>query len=288
MIADYHSITENYDPKEKPKQILDLASDFLAAGLDPKKSTIFLQSQVPEHTELSWIFSTITPVSELVRMTQYKDKAARQETNINAGLFTYPILQAVDVLIYKPAFVPVGDDQLQHLEITNDITRRFNKKFGQTFNKIKPLLTKTPRVMSITEPNRKMSKSEPAGCVDMTDSPEEIERKVKGAVTDTSPTSKEKSPGVANLFLLLENFGTQSDVKKFENDHKSGSIRYSELKDILAERIADHFADFRAKRKEFAKNPTAIKKIILDGSKKAKKIASATLAEVKEKIGLKI
>ena len=287
MIADYHSITEDYDPKEKPQQIIDLALDYLAAGLDPKKSVIFLQSLVPEHTELTWIFASGTPVSELNRMTQYKDKASRQQKNINAGLFTYPILQAVDILIYKPQAVPIGHDQLQHLELTNKIARKFNARFGKTFPEVKALLTKTPRVMSLNEPLKKMSKSDPTGCLFITDGPADIETKIKRAVTDTAPDGK-KSPGVENLFVLLENFGTKTDVKKFENDHKSGSIRYSELKEVLAERIADYFADFRAKRKEFAKNPAATKKTIHDGSKKAKKIASATLAEVKEKIGLKI
>lgn len=286
MLADYHSITEDYDAKQKPQQILDLALDYLAIGLDPKKSVIFLQSLVPEHTELSWIFSTITPASELARMTQYKDKASRQEKNINAGLFTYPVLQAVDILIYKPRFVPVGDDQLQHLEFNNEIVRRFNNRFGKTFEKIQPLLTKAPRVMSMVAPNKKMSKSEPEGCVYITDTPQEIVAKIRKAVTDTGPEGTEKSQGVANLFLLLENFGTSTDIKKFNDTHAAGTIRYAELKEVLAQRVADHFANFRKKRAKLSKNITGIKKILISGSKQAQKVASATLAEVKQKIGL--
>ena len=288
MIADYHSITEDYDQKEKPKQIVDLMLDFMAAGLDPKRSTLFLQSMVSEHTELAWIFDTIIPMSELERMTQYKDKSSRQGKNINAGLFTYPALMVADILLYKPAVVPVGDDQTQHLEITRKIVKKFNDKFGQTFKEPKMLLTKTPRIMSLSEPSKKMSKSEPSGCLFITDEPEDIEKKIKRAVTDTSPDGKTKSAGVANLFLLLENFGAKTDITKFEADHKAGKIRYSELKETLAKRISGHFVDFRKKRKELEKNPAKVKNTILEGSKKAKKVTSTTLAEVKEEIGLKI
>ena len=286
FIADYHSLTEDYDPKEKARQTLDLALDFFALGLDPKKSTIFLQSQIPEHTELAWIFNTLASTGELERMTQYKDKAARQQKNINAGLFTYPVLQAADILLYRPQLVPVGNDQLQHLELTNTIARRFNHRFGQTFTTVKPLMTNTPRVMSLSNPNKKMSKSESTGCLFINDEPKEIEKKIKRAVTDTSPVGKEKSPGVANLFVLLQNFGTSKDVEKFEAAYSAGNIKYAELKAVLSQRIADYFSDFRKRRKKLAQNPEGIKKRIFAGSKKAKKIASATLADVKGKIGL--
>ncbi|MCL5436216.1 MAG: tryptophan--tRNA ligase [Patescibacteria group bacterium] len=285
MVADYHSVTEDYAPAEKRQQIINLTLDFLAAGLDPKISTIFLQSLVPEHLELAWIFDTVTPVAELERMTQYKDKANRQEKNINAGLFTYPVLQAADILIYKPQAVPVGSDQLQHLEITNTIGRKFNRRFGPTFQETKPLLTATPKVMSLSEPAKKMSKSEPAGCVYLTDEPEEILHKIKRAVTDTAP-GKDKTPGVANLFTLLSEFGSAEDIKRFEAAHLNGTIRYAELKEILATRIAEHFADFREERKKLAKDPDKIIKLLKTDSAKAEKLAAKTLAEVKQKIGL--
>ncbi|MBI4054190.1 MAG: tryptophan--tRNA ligase [Candidatus Doudnabacteria bacterium] len=286
MIADYHSITEDYDPETKPQQIIDLALDFLALGLDPKKSIIFLQSQVPQHLELAWIFSTLTPVSELVRMTQYKDKAARQEKNINAGLFTYPVLQAVDILIYRPQFVPVGQDQLQHLELANDIAKKFNRRFGETFQAIKPLLTPAARVMGLLDPAKKMSKSEPEGCLFLTDEPEELAKKLKKAVTDTAPTGPEKTPGVANLFDLLDHFGTKDHIERFHQLYKNRTIKYAELKGLLADRVADHFAEFRQRRKALAGKPETIKQILAAGSNAAKKIAIRTLAEVKQKIGL--
>src|SRR3990167_506738 len=158
-VVDMHSLTADYKPAEKREQIMATVIELLASGIDPKKSTIFIQSQVPQHAELAWYFATLTPVSFLERMTQYKDKAARQKENINAGLFTYPVLQAADILLYKPFGVPAGEDQLQHLELANDIARKFNARFGSTFEQIKPLLTKTPRVMSLLEPSKKMSKS---------------------------------------------------------------------------------------------------------------------------------
>jgi tryptophanyl-tRNA synthetase len=287
FVADLHSITENYNPEKKQQEILDLALDFLAAGLDPKKSTLFVQSLIPEHLELAWIFDVITPVAELERMTQYKDKSAKQTKNINAGLLTYPVLQAADILIYKPQFVPVGHDQLQHLELSNEIARRFNNRFGTVFEPIKPLLTQTPRVMSLLDPAKKMSKSDGNG-IYLADEPEEILEKIKKAVTDTAPDGKTKSPGVANLFGLLEQFGKEEDVKRFNIAHKTGTIRYSELKETLAQRIAEHFAAFREKRKHLSESPEKVIALLKSGGTKARKIASQTLTEVKEKIGLKI
>ncbi|MEK7178455.1 MAG: tryptophan--tRNA ligase, partial [Patescibacteria group bacterium] len=152
FIADYHSITENCDPKQKSKEILDLATDLLALGLDPKKSVIFQQSQILFHTELAWIFNTIVKIPELERMTQFKDKAKEQKQNINIGLFDYPVLMAADILIYKAEAVPVGEDQIQHLELTREIARRFNDKFGKIFPEPKSILTETPKIMSLTDP----------------------------------------------------------------------------------------------------------------------------------------
>lgn len=165
FLADLHSLTEDYSPKEKAKQVLELTADFLAAGLKPNKSVIFQQSQIPAHSELAWIFQTVTPLGEAERMTQFKDKAARQKENINLGLLTYPTLMAVDILIYSPDVVPVGDDQSQHLEFTRTLARRFNKKFGATFREPKGLFTHASRIMSLKDPSKKMSKSDPASCL---------------------------------------------------------------------------------------------------------------------------
>ncbi len=285
MIADYHSITENYSPAEKPREVLELAADFLALGIDPSKSVIFVQSELPEHTELAWIFSTLTPIAFLERMTQFKDKAKLQKTNINAGLFNYPVLQAADVLLYKPTAVPVGEDQLQHLELTNDIARKFNFKYGKTFDLVKPLLTKAPRVTSLLEPRKKMSKSDPKGCLFLTDDVKTIEKKLARAVTDTG---KEQimGEGVKNLFTLLQIFGEPDQYEFYLEAHKSGNVRYADLKTNLAKVIAHHFAEYRENHVKLEKNPNYIRENLLQGNGKAKAIASQTLSEVKQKIGL--
>src|SRR3989344_125843 len=232
MVADMHSLTENYKPEEKKQQILDLVIDLLALGIDPERSTLFIQSQLPQHAELTWYFNTLTPVAELERMTQYKDFVARGHT-ANVGLFDYPVLQAVDILLYKPAAVPIGDDQLQHLELTNDIARRFNSRFGKTFEPVKPLLTKTARVMSLLEPTKKMSKSLGENhVINLQDDAATIEKKLARAVTDTGK-DKKMSPGVKNLFGLLEIFGEKQQYEFYVEAHKNGSIKYSDLKTNL-------------------------------------------------------
>lgn len=285
LVADLHSLTEKFDPKTKRQEILDMVIDFLAIGLDPEKSVIFIQSQVPEHAELAWIFACLTPVQQLERMTQYKDFVARGHA-ANAGLFTYPVLQAVDILLYKPQAVPVGEDQLQHLELTNDIVKRFNSRFGQTFQAVKALLTKTPRVMSILDPTKKMSKSLGDNhVINLADEPEVIEKKLARAITDTG-REKKMSPGVKNLFALLQIFGDQAQNDFYQERHKAGTIRYADLKANLAKLIAHHFAPYRAKRKALEKDPTYVSGVIEAGKQKAQGIASETLREVKEKIGL--
>lgn len=288
MIADYHSLSENYDPKEKAQQILELAVEYLAAGLDPKKCTIYVQSHVPEVTELAWFFSTVTPMSFLERMTQFKDKSTRQVQNVNAGLFTYPVLQAADILLAKANLIPVGQDQVQHVELTRDIARFFNKKFGETFAEPKPLLTQTPKVMSLLDPLKKMSKSLPGSFISLKDSPEEILAKLKRAITDMGPVSDRtiKSPGVTNLFSLLKEFGTPHDLKKCETAYADGSIRYSELKELLAKRIADTFVDFRKKRADLLAHPAKIKKILSAGAKTMRTLAQKTMKETRKKMGL--
>lgn len=285
MVADMHSLTENYAPSEKRQQVVDLVIDLLAIGIDPEKSVLFIQSQLPEHAELTWYFNTITPVSELERMTQYKDFVARGHSP-NVGLFDYPVLQAVDILLYKPAAVPVGEDQLQHLELTNTIAKKFNNRFGKTFDPVKPLLSNTPRVMSLLEPDKKMSKSlGEAHVINMGDEAGVIEKKLARAVTDTGKT-KTMSAGTKNLFLLLENFGEPEEYNFYKEAFAKGGIKYSDLKKNLAKLIAHHFADYRKKRTELEKHPDYVLSFITVGKEKARALASATLREVKEKMGL--
>ena len=286
FLATYHSITETYDPKEKRQQILDLTATYLAAGLDPKKCIIFNQVDVPECTELAWIFNTITPVAELERMTQYKDKAAKQVKNINMGLFDYPVLQAADILLYHGNLVPVGQDQIQHVEITRDIAHWFNNKFGEYFVEPKPLLTKIPKVMSLTEPDKKMSKSSSANSyIAITDEPEVIKEKLQRAVTGTG-TEDSIPLGVQNLLALLEEFGTSEQLIGFNEQIKNKTIKYSELKETLAKQISGYFADFRLKRKQLLAKPEYLEKVLKAGAKKAQKIARQTIAEVKKRIGV--
>jgi tryptophanyl-tRNA synthetase len=287
FIADLHSLTEDFEPgKAKAEQIQSLVKTFLAAGLNPDHCTIFIQSQIPAHTQLAWIFNTLLPMSELERMTQYKDKSAKQAANINVGLFDYPVLMAADILLYKPQLVPVGHDQLQHLELTNTLARKFNHKFGKTFEEIKPYNQKPVRVMSLSDPARKMSKSDPGSFINMFDEPEEIRKKLAKAVTATEAPAGEMPLGVKNLFDLLLEFGQKEEYDKYSKQYESGSIKYSELKQALAESISNYFEPMRAKRKELDSQTKQIDQIVRAGATKASIIAQSTLAEVYNKIGL--
>jgi tryptophanyl-tRNA synthetase len=290
FIVDLHALTESAGWRTKPeelrKNILNLAADYLAAGINPKQSILALQSQIPAHSELAWILNTITPLGELQRMTQFKDKSLRQEASINAGLFDYPVLMAADIILYDATFVPVGDDQLQHLELTRTLVRKFNARHGGTFVEPKPILTPTPRVMSLSDPARKMSKSEPAGCLFLDDSPKEIEAKVKRAVTDSGSEVKfdeEKKPAIANLLRIYSALSEET-IPKLEKEF-SGET-YSYFKSKLAELIVNHFADFRARKKKLIANRKALIATLTSGSKKASKIAEKKIAEVKKKIGI--
>lgn len=286
IIVDLHSLTEKFDPKEKPQQILDLMTTFLAVGLNPKKCTMFVQSHLPAHTELAWIFNTISSMGELERMTQYKDKAARQKANVNVGLFDYPVLQAADILLYKPAYVPVGQDQLQHLEFTNTIVRRFNHKFGQTFSEIKPYNQKPLRIMSLTDPEKKMSKSEPGSYIGIFEEPKIIQEKIAKAVTATDAPKGEMPKGVKNLFGLMEEFADKATYQKFTKEYENGTIQYVQLKKALAEAIISYFAPVREKKLELIKKTEEVQEIFKKGAEQASKIASQTLTEVKQKVGL--
>src|SRR3989338_4783712 len=283
FIADYHSITENYDPKIKQQQVVELAKDFLAAGLDPKKCTIFVQSHLPEHTELAWIFNCVTPISYLERMTQYKDKANRQKENINVGLFDYPVLQAADILMYRATAVPVGKDQDQHVELTRQIARFFNNRFGQTFTEPKTLHTDSPKVMSLLEPDKKMAKSLGDNhCIYINDNPAIIKAKLAKAVTDTGDG---KGEGAKNLLELVKIFGKNKVYQKFVADSKNGNLKYSELKQELVSNIADYFAEFRKNKAKISEDE--VNKILGSGAKKAAKVAEKTMMEVRKKIGIR-
>lgn len=323
FIADWHSLTEEYDPKGKAAQVRELAAELLASGIDPKRVTLFRQSDLPEHLELAWAFACVTPVGSMERMTQYKDKVSRGESP-NVGLFTYPVLMAADVLAYgqqlqadsrKPQAatigVPVGDDQRQHLELANDIVRRFNHRYGETFPEVKYLPAPTARVMSLKDPFHKMSKSLGGDhCLFLDDSPEEITRKLKSAVTDIGPTQNAErrtqntdhtklsthtsqlvtstmSPGVRTLFEIFEAFGETNEVARFRAAHEAGTIKYSELKPAVAAAFTKHFAEFRAKKAKLMASPDRIDAALARGAKAARAVASATLEMVRTKIGIR-
>ncbi len=286
-IVDYHAITVDYEPAELKRRVKELAATLLAAGIDPERSTLFVQSDVPEHTELNWLFTCITPLGLLERMTQFKEKAARQEqASVSAGLLCYPILQAADILLYKADRVPVGEDQIQHIEFTRDIGRKFNHLYGETFPEAQAIVTKTARVMALTDPTSKMSKSIPGGVVPIAAEPDEIRRLVRRAVTDTGPSeSNEMSPGVRNLFVLLESCGTEDDVKRFQADYEAGRLRYVDLKDAVAQAIIDELTPIREKRRALLDDPKRLDEILAEGAAKARKVARATIDEVKERMG---
>ncbi len=282
--ADYHSMNEPEIFANHSAYRVELAAELLALGLDPKKCVLFHQKDVPEVTELCWMFDTVVPVSFLERMTQFKDKSERAKS-VNAGLLNYPVLQAADILIYGANRVPVGEDQVQHVELARDIARFWNNRFGETFTEPKPILTKTARVMALNYPDRKMSKSLVGSAIFLADSPDEIRSKVRKAVTATNAGAGEMPAGVANLFELFIEFGPSDEVEKFQRQYKDGSIKYSELKDAVADHIIAHFAVFRARRAELLQKPDHIEKIFALGGKKARARAQETMRVVREKIG---
>jgi tryptophanyl-tRNA synthetase len=284
MIADLHSLTETYAVADKKTQLLDLASTYLASGLDPKKSVQFFQSHISAHTELAWILNTITPMGELERMTQYKDKSGRMETN--AGLFTYPALMASDILLYSTTLVPVGDDQDQHLELTRTLARKFNGKFGQTFPEPKALHTETPRIMSLDNPEKKMSKSQPSGCLFLDDEPEVIHKKVMSAVTDSGSEVKldeTNKPGVSNLLRIMKAV-TGKSIEQLEAEF--AGKQYGAFKSAVADTLIAYLAPIRERKAELLKSPKKVLKAFAKGEKRARKVAEQKLAEVYEKVGL--
>jgi tryptophanyl-tRNA synthetase len=286
FIADLHSLTEDFEPKEKSEQILDLLLDYLAVGIDPKKSVIFIQSQVAAHTELGWILNTLTPFGELSRMTQFKEKSAAQRKNINVGLFDYPALQAADILLYKAEFVPVGEDQLQHLEFTRTLARKFNNRFGKIFPEPKPLLTETPRLMSLDNPHKKMSKSRPEGCLLLDDSPQVIREKIKKAVTDSGHEIKydlKNKPAISNLMKIYQAM-SETSLKNIEKRYRDKG--YGDFKKDLTEIIIACLSPFQERKKRLSKQPQKVGKILETGAKKAGVAAEETMKEIKKKVGL--
>lgn len=284
-VVDYHGITTPFDPKTIKKDSMNLVLDYLGAGINPKKSIIMIQSHVPEHTELAWILGTLTPLGELERMTQFKEKSKQHKENINSGLFSYPVLMAADILLYKADTVPVGEDQKQHVELTRKLAKKFNNQFGKTFPLPETQLVKHgARIMSLTDPSKKMSKTGDES-INLNDSPKEIRRKIKKAVTDSGKEIKysKSKPAISNLLTIYHLFSNKS-IKEIEEKYKNKG--YEEFKKDLAEVIIKGLKKFQETRKKYEKNPQLVEKILNQGAKKAEKIARKTIKEVKTKIGL--
>jgi len=288
-IVDLHAITTPYDNEKLKELIMEKAIIYLAAGLDPEKVIIFVQSSVKEHTELCWLLNTVTPVGELYRMTQYKEKSKGQKNKENAGLLNYPILMAADILLYDTEVVPVGEDQRQHVELARVIARRFNSTFGETFTLPQEKLPEQgARIMSLADPKKKMSKSDTneKAAISLFDSPESIRKKIKSAVTDTYKTIKydpEKRPGMANLLTI---YALLADTTAKEVEKEAKGKTYSAFKEELADLTVERLEPFRRKREEFISRDVYIKEILKQGEKKARVFAESKMEEVYKKMGI--
>ncbi len=288
-IVDLHAIASDYSPEELHESIINKAIVYLAAGIDPEKAVIFVQSHLKEHSELCWYLNTVTQIGELERMTQYKEKSADKKKRANAGLFNYPILQAADILLYDTEIVPVGEDQKQHIELARDIAKRFNRKFGKTFKLPKAKIPKNgARIMSLKDPEMKMSKSGPKGnAISLFDSPETIEEKIKGAVTDTGKKIKydpEKKKGVSNLMVIYSEFKNQT-IAETEREFEGKS--YKEFKESLTELLIESLDRFRRKKLELeSRREVYVEEILSQGARRANSLASSKMMEVRRKMGL--
>ncbi len=283
FVADQHALTVAPKPDALRAQSLEAAVDVLALGIDPERCSLFVQSHVPAHSQLAWMINCVMPLGELERMTQFKDKG-EQRGNVNAGLLTYPSLMAADILLYRAEVVPVGEDQVQHLELTRIAARKLNAAYKLQLPEPKPLLTAQARVMSLADPKRKMSKSAGAAhYIALRDEPEVIAKKIGKAVTDGG---EGKSAGAANLLDLLKEFADPMVYQQYKSGADDGSLQYGELKQVLSGAIASHFAAYREKVKELEAKPDYVRQVLAEGAKKANAVASATLAEISEKVGL--
>ena len=289
MIANLHSLTVRNDPETLRNNTLKILAIYVAAGLDPEKNTIFVQSHVKEHAELGWILDCYTYMGELSRMTQFKDKSAKHADNINAGLFTYPALKAADILLYQADLVPVGADQMQHLEITRDLAERFNKLYGQTFVVPEGYIRKSSsRIMGLQDPTSKMSKSATNlnDVIFLEDEPEVIMKKFKKAVTDSENIVRfdpETKPGVSNLMQIYASI-TSKTMEEIEKEFEGSG--YGNFKTKVAEAVIEKLEPIQKKYKEILNNPKYLEKIYTDGAERARKLASKTIADVKERIGI--
>ena len=284
-IVDLHAITQAYDTSTLPQRTLDMAVGLLAAGIDPEKSTLFVQSHVPEHSELQWLLNTVTPVGELERMTQYKDKSAHLES-IPAGLLNYPILQAADILLYKADRVPVGDDQLQHLELAREVARRFNARFGvEFFPEPQPMVTAAARIVGL-DGQAKMSKSL-GNTIGLLDSPDAIWQKLRPAMTDPARVTKKDpgNPDICNIYSLHKYFSSGEEVVMVAEKCRGAAWGCLDCKRVLADNITAALKPIRERAEELKKDPGQVQAVLARGAERCREMAGATLAEVKRIMG---
>ena len=288
FMADLHTITVRQDPAALRKRTLAQIATYIACGLDPEKNTIFVQSHVSAHAELGWVLDCYTMFGELSRMTQFKDKSGRNADKINAGLFTYPCLMAADILLYQPDFVPVGEDQKQHVEICRDIANRFNHLYGEVFKVPEPYIPKTgARVMSLNAPESKMSKSMPDGCVFLLEKPEDIMRKFKRAVTDSDTErcvrlDRENKPGVANLMGIYSAVtGKSFEAIEAEFEGKG----YGILKPAVGEAVVETLRPIREETERLLADKAYLESVYRAGAERASRAAEKTLRKVYKKVG---
>jgi tryptophanyl-tRNA synthetase len=284
-VVDQHAITGEYDPELLPQRIFDMAVSLLAVGLDPERCSIFVQSEVPEHTELTWLLNAVTPVGELERMTQYKDKSARLES-IPAGLLNYPILMAADILIYRAEAVPVGEDQLQHLELTREIARKWNARYGDFFPEPQGIVGGTRRILGL-DGEAKMSKSL-GNTVGILAEPEEIWAQVRTAVTDPQRVRKEDPgrPEVCNVYSLHEFFTSSDDLPDIADQCRGATRGCVDCKRILADSIAREFAPFRERAAYYRERPEEVFAVLTQGAERASSLARDTMDEVRRRMGM--
>ena len=285
-IVDLHAITVSYDPAQLPQRVWDAALDNIAAGLDPAKCTIFIQSHVPEHTELCWLLNCVTPLGELGRMTQFKEKSERERENVTAGLLNYPILQAADILVYKAAAVPVGEDQAQHLELTREIARRFNTRFGDYFPEPETLIGRGARVMGI-DGGSKMSKSL-SNFIGVTEEPEAIWEKLRPAKTDEARKRRTDpgNPDVCNIFSYHKLVTPEREILEVVKGCRSAGIGCIDCKKIFFTNLMKVLDPIREKRKELASNPEYVHAALREGAGRARAAARDTLDGAKKLMGL--
>ena len=288
FMADQHTITVRQEPAQLRRRVLTQLAQYIACGLDPEKCVLFIQSHVPAHAQLAWVLNCYTMFGELSRMTQFKDKSARNADNINAGLFTYPVLMAADILIYQPDYVPVGDDQRQHVEICRDIANRFNGVYGDVFKVPEPYIAKVgARIMSLTTPDSKMSKSQPEGCVFLMDKPEDIMRKFKRAVTDSDTQrcvhyDKENKPGVSNLMQIYAS-ATGKSYEEIEAEFDGQG--YGKFKPAVGEAVVETLRPIREETERLLADKAYLEGVYRAGAEKAAYAAEKTLRKVYKKVG---